>query len=171
MSIYSNVTEQDLINLRKLSDQQKEQRALKIKNRILKQTHDVKLAESLSPITEKLDATNKNLSDVIKESTQNLGNNIKENNTPQLAIENTTQPGIENNQLPIENNQDDTQPCILYDVSLENTLTNMKDKQKGFFKIEENENGQRLWNGMPVEISGDSRIEIKGKEFNITPNL
>ena len=55
MSIYSNVTEQDLINLRKLADQQKEQRALKIKNRILKQTHDKKLAESLSPITKKLD--------------------------------------------------------------------------------------------------------------------
>ena len=50
MSIYSNVTKQDLINLRKLAEQQKEQRALKIKFRILKQTHDDKLAESLSPI-------------------------------------------------------------------------------------------------------------------------
>ena len=77
MSIYSNVTEQDMINLRKLEQQQKEQRALKIKNGILKQTHDVNLAESLSPITQKLDETNKNLSDVIKESTQNLGNVIK----------------------------------------------------------------------------------------------
>ena len=55
MSIYSNVTEQDLINLRKLAEQQKEQRALKIKNTILKQTHDEKLAESLSPVTNKLD--------------------------------------------------------------------------------------------------------------------
>ena len=36
MSIYSNVTEQDLINLRKLAEQQKEQRALKLKNRFLK---------------------------------------------------------------------------------------------------------------------------------------
>ena len=54
MSIYSNVTEQDLNNLRKLAIQQKEQRALKIKNIILKQTHDVKLAETLSPITKKL---------------------------------------------------------------------------------------------------------------------
>ena len=52
MSIYSNVTEQDMINLRKLAEKQKDQRALKIKNRILKQTHDHKLAESLSPITE-----------------------------------------------------------------------------------------------------------------------
>ena len=51
MSIYSNVTEQDLINLRKLAEQQKNQRAEKIKNIILKKTHDTKLAESLSPKT------------------------------------------------------------------------------------------------------------------------
>ena len=44
MSIYSNVTEQDLINLRKLAEQQRNQRATKIRKRILKQTHDIKLA-------------------------------------------------------------------------------------------------------------------------------
>ena len=55
MSIYSNVTEKDLDNLRKLAQQQKEQRALKIKNRILKETHDIKIAESLSHITKRLD--------------------------------------------------------------------------------------------------------------------
>ena len=42
MSIYRNVTKQDLNNLRKLADQQRNQRALKIENRILKQTHDIK---------------------------------------------------------------------------------------------------------------------------------
>ena len=42
MSIYSNVTEQDLTSLRKMVDQQKNQRAEKIKKRILKQAHDVK---------------------------------------------------------------------------------------------------------------------------------
>ena len=55
MSIYSNVTEKDLDNLRLVAQQQKEQRALKIKNRILEKTHDIKLAESLSPITKRLD--------------------------------------------------------------------------------------------------------------------
>ena len=50
MSIYLNVTEQDLINLRKVAEQQKNERAQKIKSKILKQTHDRKLAESLSPI-------------------------------------------------------------------------------------------------------------------------
>ena len=42
MSIYPNFTEQDLINLRKLAEQQKNQRVLKIKKRILKRTHDIK---------------------------------------------------------------------------------------------------------------------------------
>ena len=104
MSIYSNVTEEDMINLRKLAEQQKNQRALKIKNRILKQTHDVKLAESLSPITKQLDE--------VKKTTQDLGDIIEKSKpeTPQLAIENNqddTHP-----QLPIENDQDDTQPGI-----------------------------------------------------------
>ena len=47
----------------------------------------------------------------------------------------------------------------------------MKDKDKGFFRIEEDENGQRFWNGILIDISGDSRIKIKRKDFNITPNL
>ena len=69
MSIYSNVTEQELINLRKIAQQQKNQRAEKIKNRISKQTHDIKVAESLSPITKKLDEESiEKFGDVIKES-------------------------------------------------------------------------------------------------------
>ena len=47
----------------------------------------------------------------------------------------------------------------------------MKDKEKGFFKIGEDKDGQRYWNGLPVDILGDSRIKIEGKKFNITPNL
>ena len=63
MSIYSNVAEQDLINLRKLAEQQKVQRAIKLKNKILKETHNMKLAESLSPITKKLDEVNKSINE------------------------------------------------------------------------------------------------------------
>ena len=62
-----------MINLHKLAEQQKNQRALKIKNRISKQTHDIKLAESLSPITKKLEEVN--------QSTQKLGKVIKESNS------------------------------------------------------------------------------------------
>ena len=47
----------------------------------------------------------------------------------------------------------------------------MKEKQKRFFQKKEDQNGQRNRNGIPVEISIDSRVEIKGKTFNISPNL
>ena len=112
MSIYSNVTKQGLIILRKLAQQQKNQRALKHENRILKQTHDVALAESLSPITNKLDE--------VKQSSQKIGATVKENNTPQLAKENTQ------NALPIENEQ--IQPGVKCDTSLKNTLKKWRKK-------------------------------------------
>ena len=78
MSIYSNVTEQHLIILRELANRQNIQRALKIKIRISRQTHDIKLAESLSPITKKLVASIKK-SEVIKEpiSEDDFKSNIK----------------------------------------------------------------------------------------------
>ena len=65
---------------------------------------------------------------------------IKKSEQEAPAIENTqTQPetpAIENTQTQpetqaIENTQ--TQPGVFYEVSLENTLTNMKNKEKGFF--------------------------------------
>ena len=123
MSIYSNVTEQDLTNLRKLAEQQKDQRALKIKNIILKQTHDIKLAESLSLITKKLDEG--------KEITQKIGEMVKESNTPGLVLENT------HNALPVENEQ--IHPGVIYDTALKNTLKDMKNNI-GFFIIEERDN-------------------------------
>ena len=102
-SVYSNVTEQDLINLRKLAEQQKDQRAFQFKNRISKQSYDVKLAESFSPINIKLDE--------FKKSSQKLGEIVKESNTPRLAIENI------HNALSIENEQ--ILAGVIYDISLE----------------------------------------------------
>ena len=157
MSNYSNVTEQDLENLRKLAEQQKEQRAIKIKNRILKQTHGIKLAESLSPITERLDK--------VKESTEKLGDVIKESQpkTPQIAIENTPQPAI-------EYNQDDAQPGVLYDVELENNLNKMKDNT-GFFKTKHNALSGWILNKFSIRTPGGTEVEISGNKYNITPGL
>ena len=117
MSIYPNETEQDLNNLNKLAEQQNDQRAFNIKNRFLKQTNDIKSAESLSPITKKLDE--------VKENTEKLGGVIEESQpeTPQLAIEKT--PNIHQ---PIENNE-----SVIHNTELENTLINMKDNT-GFLK-------------------------------------
>ena len=166
MSIYSNVTEQDLIILRKLAEQQKEQRALKIRNRILKQTIDDKLAESFSQITKKLDETTRKLGEVIEESTQNLGNVIEENNTPQLAIENTPaiQPAIENTPTiqPIEDNEGS-----VYSVELENTLNKMADNI-GFFKTHYDQQRGWMMNNIPIKSPGGTEVEIKNKKYNIT---
>ena len=151
MRIYSNVTEQDLIYLRKLAEQQKEQRALKIKNRILKQRHDVKLAENLSPITKKLDE--------VKESTQKLGDIVKESNTPHLALGKTlTQQSIE----IIEE--------VIYDVELKNTL-NKKKESAGFFNIEERDNCDTFWNGFPIGKNGGNKPKTNEKIHIITPDI
>ena len=163
MSIFSNVTEKDLDNLRKLAEQQKNERALKIRNKFLKQTHDKTLAESLSPITNKLDETTEKLGEVIKES---------QPKTPQLAIANTQTPAIESTttsqSLPIENER--IQPGVLYETSLENTLSNMKNNS-GFFNIEETDDDEIFWNGFPVEKMGGNKLKICGKIHNITPSI
>ena len=155
MSIYSNVTDQGLKNLRKLAEQQKNQRDPKIKNRILKQTHDIKLAESLSPITQKLDE--------VKETTQKLGKVFEksqpESNIPQPAIEHTP------HHQPI-----DKKEGVIYDTELQNTLNNMK-KKTGFFQRHEEQEHGWMWNGYPGKILGGKEVEINDKKFNITPGI
>ena len=142
MSLYSNVTEQKMITLRKLAEQQKNQHAPELTSRVLKQTHGTKLAESLPPITKKLEESynyTQKVGDIIKETNS-------ENETPQLAIEITqygSHPGV-----------------VLYDAALENTFPNTEKKQKGFFKIEERDNGDLFWNDIPIEILDDSTLEI-----------
>ena len=161
MSNYSNVTEQDLINLRKLAEQQKNQRAAKIQKRNLKQTHDVKLAESLTPITTKLAETGKKLGDVIKESTQNLGNVIKDNKTPQLATENTP-----TTQQPIEIDEG-----AIYDVELENTLQNMENNNTVFSKTRHDSQQGWMINNHPIKPIRGTEAEINKIKNYISPGI
>ena len=132
----------------------KNKRALKSKNRILKQTQDIKVAESLAPITKKLNEVN--------ESTQKLEEIVKESITPQLAIEST------HNALPTESEQ--IQPGVIYDTSVENTLNIMKNNI-GFLNIEETDNGDFFWNGFPVEKTGSSKLKINENIYGITPSF
>ena len=146
MSLYSNVYEEDMINLRELSQQQKNQRAAEIKERVLKQTHDIKLAANLSPTTKKLE---------VNESTKKLGEVIEksqpENNIPQPAIE------LSPPSQPLENNEG-----VIYDTELENTLKNMKDNSVFFQTYEDLEHGW-MWNGYPVKLLGGRKQPINDK--------
>ena len=105
MSLYPNVTEQDLINLRKLAEQQKNQRTLKIQNENLQQTHDKNLTGSFSPIAQKLSEVN--------ESTEKkvLKKSDSPNHTPQLANENTRP------EQPKRNNEG-----LIYNTAFEKTF-------------------------------------------------
>ena len=153
MSIYSNATEQELINLRTLADQRKNQRDLKIKSRNLKQTHDIKLPESLSPITKKLDEG--------KESTHKTRDFIRRSQpeTPQLSIEKApTHQRMEN----IEG--------VIYDVELENTLKNMRDNTV-FFKTHEHPERGWMLNNYPFKLVRGTEVVINDKEYNITPGF
>ena len=146
MSIYSNVSEQDLINLRKLAEQQKEQRALKIKNRILKQTHDIKLAESLSPITKKLDEVNKSTQeslspitkklDNIDESTKQLGEIVKESNS--------------------ENNKE---MAITPSILLQETYKSLAEANNSL-KLNHDENHNMSILGVPIRSVGGDKIQV-----------
>ena len=112
----------------------------------------MKLAESLSPITKKLDE--------VEETTQKLGDNIKESQpeAPQLAIENTP------NRQPIENNE-----SALYDVDLENTLKNMENNNTGSFISYHDPQRGWIMNNYPIKMLCGTEVEIKDKEYNITP--
>ena len=155
MSIYSNVTEKDLDNLRKLAEQQKNQRALKIKNRILKQTHDDKFAKSLSPITEPI---TKRL-DKVNQPTQELGEIIKKSQPSQniktiLQNSESQTPAIENTNIS---------------RSLLDTLAFMKTS-KNFFKLTEDD-GKVYWKEVLIEPLGGNRFSINNREYDISPDI
>ena len=151
MSIYSNVSEKDMDNLRKLADQQKNQHALKIKNRILKQTHDIKLAESLSPITKKLDQVSEsaqksllpitNKLDNIDESTQNLGDIIKETSVKKEIISSTL---------------------------LKNTFDYLSETSN-ILKLNKDEDDNITILGKPIRKLGGDKILVNHKVYEFTP--
>ena len=141
MSVYSNVTGEDLEKLRKLAEQQRNERALKNKNRILKQTHDVKLAESLSPITKRLDTINestKKLDDVIEKSNSKI--DLK-------SILNNPQYGRE------------MQEMIGSLMRSHNSL-----------KLIQDESGKGTISGVPIQISSDS-IKTNENIYKLTPEV
>ena len=142
MSIYSNVTEDDLINSRKSADQQKKERALKIKNRILKKTHDVKLAESLSPITKKLDNINK--------STQEVGDIIKESNSK-----------VDIKALPNSSKFSNAMRQMIGSLMI----------SRNSLKITQDESGRANILGVPIQISEGDTMKRNENVYELTPEI
>ena len=143
MSIYFNVTEEDMNNLRKLAEQQKNQRALKIEIRMLKQTHDVKLTESLSPINKKLDKIN--------ETTKKLGDVIKES---KLEIDNLK---------PLPNSSN-------FSISMRQMIGSLMNSRSSPILTQE-DLGQANILGIPIQTSGDVRNKITYYNYDSTPDI
>ena len=158
MSIYSNVTEKDSDNLRKLADQQKEQRALKIKNRILKQTHDIKLAESLSPFTKELKKSTKKISEVIKES-----NSENENNQEIVPVE------VESEDENIQTNLRALPNSSMFSEQMKKTLGRLMSSANSL-KINTTRSGATIL-GVPINILGGDRMQIKNIIYDLTPEI
>ena len=161
MSIYSNVTDQDLINLRKLAQQQKEQRALKIKNRILKETHDVKLAESLSPITKKLDKINKSTKKIRK--VINPSNSENEDNQEIFPVE------IESEDENIQPNLRALPNSSMFSDQMTKTLGRLMSSANSL-KIKSTPSGATIL-GVPIITLGRDRMQIKDNIYDLTPEI
>ena len=161
MSIYSTVTEQDLINLRKLAEQQKNQRALRIKNRNLKQTLDIKLAESLSYITKKLDE--------VKESAQKLGNVDKksisgnERNQEMVPVENKSQDeDIQTNLRPLPNSS-------IFSDLMAKTLGRLMSSPNSL-QIKASPSSPTFL-GVPIYTLGGYKLRVRDNHYDLTPEI
>ena len=161
MSIYSNVTEEDMINLRKLAAQQKEQRALKIKNRILKETQDVKLAESLSPITKKLDSINKSTKKIRKDIEGS--NSENENNQQIVPVE------IESDDENIQTNLRALPNSSMFSDQMSKTLGRLMSSANSL-RITPTTSGAQIL-GVPIITLGGDRIQIKDNIYDLTPEI
>ena len=161
MSIYSNVTEKGLDNLRKLAQQQKEERALKIKNRILKETHDIKLIESLSPITKKIDKINK--------STKKLRNVIKEPNSENENNQEIVPVEIESEDENIQTNLRALPNSSMFSDQMTKTLGRLMSSANSL-KIKSTPSGATIL-GVPIYTLGGDTIQIKGNDYDLTPEI
>ena len=153
-----------MINLRKLAEQQKNQRAEKIRNRILKQTHDVKLAESLSPITKKLEEVNKStkkLGDVIKDS-----NSENENNHQIVPVE------IESDNSEGDNTNTKVKALpnsSLFSDSMTITLGKLMSSLNSL-KIKSSPSGATIL-GVPIYTLGGDKLRVRDNDYELTPEI
>ena len=161
MSIYSIVTEQDLIILRNLADQQKQEKALKIKNRILKQTHDKKLAESLSLITKKLEEVNK--------STKKVGDILKESNSENEIFQEIVPVEIESEDENIQTNLRALPNSSMFSDQMTKTLGRLMSSANSL-KIISTPSGATIL-GVPVYTLGGDAIQTKDKIYDLTPEI
>ena len=150
-----------MINLRVLAGQQKNQRILKITNRFLGQTHDIKLAENLFPITKKVE---------VNKSTQKLGDVIKESNS-----ENENNQEVAPHKIDSEDDNNESKQGALpnsnkFSTNMMETLGALMDS-KNSLKLIQNDSGRASILGIPIHTLGGDRMQINDNVYNLTLEL
>ena len=127
----------------------------------MKQTHDGKLAETLSPITEKLDEVNestKKMGDVIKES-----NSKNENNQEIVPVAHETEDeNIQTNLRALPNSS-------MFSDQMTKTLGRLMSSLNSL-KITASPSGPTNL-GVPIFTLGGDRMQIKEKISDLTPEI
>ena len=164
MSNYSNVTEQELFILRKIAAQLKNERALQFKIRILKQTHDKKLAEIQSPISKK--------SHEVNESTTKIGETIRESNSEKESFQEVS---------PVEIVSEDENDNIQYKIrALPNSnklssnllefLGALMNSENTLELLQDNSIGASILR-TPIYTLGGDRIRKNDNIYVLTPEI
>ena len=164
MSIYPNVTEQDSKNLRILAEEQKNQQAIKNKNKILKQTHDVKIAENLSPTTKKLQEVN--------EGTKKLGNEFKK-----AKSENEMNQEIIPVVIDSEDENDNTQSDIdalpksnILSIPMMEMWGALMNRRNSL-KLKQDDSSRPSILRIPFQTWSDDTMQINVNNFDLTPEI
>ena len=153
-----------MINLRKLAEQQKNQRTLKIKNRISKQIHDIKSAESLSAITKKLKEVNK--------TTKKLGDVIKESHSDNENNQETVPVGIESDKSEGDNTNHN-----IGALSISSIFSDLMTNTLG--RLMSSANSPRIKSspsaapvlGVPICTLGGDKMRIRDNNYELTPEI
>ena len=124
----------------------------------MKQTHDVKLAESLSPITKQLKESTKKITEVI-----NPSNSENENNQEIVPVE------IESEDENIQTNLRTLPNSSIFSDQMTKTLGRLMSGANSL-KIISTPSGATIL-GVPVYTLGGDRIQINGNDYNLTPEI
>ena len=134
---------------------------MKIKNRILNQTHDIKLAESLSPITKRLDEVNKptkKVGDILKES-----NFENENNQEIVPVD------IESEDENIQTNLRALPNSSMFSNQMTKTLGRLMSSSNSL-KLKPTPSGATIL-GVPINTLCGDTIQIKDNIYDLTPEI
>ena len=143
-----------------MAEQQKNQRAEKIEDKILKPTHGKHLAESFTPITEKLSEVN--------ESTEKLAEVLNKEDS-----ENENQQKM----IPVEFETDDENKDIRALLKIAYSSASLREtlgflmRSRNSLRIEQDASGRALNLGVPIHPLAGNKIKWNYNVYEITPGI